>query len=140
METALLRGVAAALATAGIGTWSLTVPYLTTQVGIYDGPPGAGTVEAVGLTLYTVADPVSSHSVIGLQVLLRSATKAGVRDRAEQVFNRCHAAWGWQLPAGPRIDQMMRTSSADLGIDEAGAFRRTDNYYMTLNHPTGNRP
>jgi hypothetical protein len=139
METSLLHGIAAMLATANVGTWSTTTAYTHSQVGIYDGPIPDDTLEGVGLATYPVNDPVTSESTIGVQVTFRSVSKAGIRDRAESVFNTLHALWGHSLAAGPRIDHMMRRSSADLGTDEAGAFRRTDNYYVTVNNPTPNR-
>lgn len=138
LETLLVHGIAAHLAAAGVGTWSTTTQYTAEQIGIYDGPIPPETMEGVGLATYPVDDPVDSTSIIGVQVTLRSATKSTMRDRAEDVFGLLHAAWGLHLP-GLRIDHMMRRSSADLGIDEAGAFRRTDNYYATVNHPTPNR-
>ena len=138
VETQLVHGIAGQLAAASIGTWSLTVAYTKTQVGIYDGPIGTTTPEGIGLATYPVSDPVDTESIIGLQITLRSKTKAALRDRAEAIFQQLHAAWGLQLD-GLRIDQLTRESSADLGIDEAGAYLRTDNYYATLNHPTPNR-
>jgi len=139
METELVHGLAAMLADAGIGTWSLTIPYTTSQVGIFDGKIPDDTVEGIGLATYPVSDPVGSESIIGVQISLRSASKAAIRDRAEAIFGVLHALWGHSLADGPRIDHMVRQSSADLGPDEAGAFRRTDNYYVRLNNPTTNR-
>lgn len=139
METALVHGLAGLLAAAGIGTWSLTVPYTEGQVGIFYGLIPDDTVEAIGLATYPVSDPVGSESIIGVQVALRSASKADLCDRAEAIFGTLHGLWGHSLADGPRIDHMLRQSSADLGIDEAGAVRRTDNYYVRLNNPTTNR-
>lgn len=138
VETLLVRGVAQALATAGVGTWSTTTPYTASQTGIYDGPVGSTTPEGVGLATYPVSDPVDSEATIGLQVTIRSATKAALRDRAELIFTTLHAAWGLQL-SGLRIDQALRRSSADLGTDDAGRYLRTDNYYIQCNQPTPNR-
>lgn len=140
METALIHGIASLLDSNGVGTWSTTVAYPAADVGIYDGRIGAQTVEGVGLVVYPVSDPVTSDSVVGIQITIRSATQAGVRDRGEAIFDTLHALWGYQIPSGPRIDHMLRRSSADLGIDENGAYLRTDNYYLTVNHPTPNRP
>lgn len=140
METALVRGIAAMLGTAAVGTWSTTTPYTAAQVGIYDGPIGSGTVEGIGLATYPVSDAVDSRSVVGIQLTFRSASKAALRDRAEAAFDLLHALWGVTLTTGLRVDHMLRQSSADLGIDENGAYLRTDNYYVTTNHPTPNRP
>lgn len=139
VETLIVEGIAALLATNSIGTWSKTTAYTASQVGIYDGPIGSDTAEAVGLTLYPVADQVDSESVIGLQVMFQSASKATLRNRAEAVFNLLHASWGLQLPQ-VRITHLLRRSSSDLGRDDAGRWLRSDNYYLNLNRPTANRP
>lgn len=132
METQLLHSIAAALAAAGVGVWSPTAALRKADVGIFDGPV-SGNVEAVGLLLYPVDDPIGGDSTIGLQVTFRSATRAAARDRAERVFDTMHGAWGWTPAGGPRITLAARTFSADLGTDEAGAYRRSDNYYLTIN-------
>jgi len=139
IETQIVEGVTALLAANNIGTWSKTTAYTSSQVGIYDGPLGSDTSEAVGLTAYPVSDQVDSETVLGLQIMFRSATKAGLRDRAETVFNLLHARWGLQLST-VRITHMLRRSSSDLGRDDAGRWLRSDNYYLNLNHPTANRP
>lgn len=139
VETKVLEGIAALLAANSIGTWSKTTAYTPTQVGIYDGPIGSDTPEAIGLTLYPVSDPVDSESIIGLQIMFQSASKSTLRDRAETVFNLLHASWGLQLPQ-VRITHLLRRSSSDLGRDDAGRWLRSDNYYLNLNRPTANRP
>ena len=139
METALIRGLAAALAAAGIGAWSTTVAYAPSVVGIYDGPIGSDTVEGIGIETYAVQDAVDSRSIVGVQFTMRSATRSALRDRAEAVFVLFHAAWGPSF-GGVRVAQMLRQSSADLGMSESGAYLRVDNYYLTVNRPTPNRP
>lgn len=140
IESALIAGTGAALQTAGAGVWLTGTATLTPgQVGIYDGRILPDTIEGIGLATYPVADPVDSRSIVGLQITFRSASKATLRDRAELVFDTLHAAWGITL-GGIRVTHILRQSSADLGIDEAGAHLRTDNYYLTVNHPTPNRP
>ncbi len=139
METQLVHGIATLLASNSVGVWSTTTAYTAGQVGIYDGTIPDDSLTGVGLATYPVSDPVDSGSIIGLQVSFRAPSKAAVRDLAEDAFGVLHALWGHSLADGPRIDHMLRQSSADLGIDEAGAFRRTDNYYIRLNNPTTNR-
>lgn len=139
IETLLVEGIATHLAANSIGTWSTTVAYTATQVGIYDGQIGTDTAEGVGLATYPVTDQVDSDTVTGLQITFRSATRADLRDRAEAVFDLLHAKWGLQLPS-LRVTHMLRRSSADLGRDDLGRWIRTDNYYVNLNHPTPNRP
>lgn len=138
METSLVHGLAEMLATGGVGVWSSSA-YASSAVGIYDGPVGLDTVEGVGIATYPVSDPVDSRSVVGVQITFRSATKATLRDRAEATFDLLHALWGHDLD-GLRVVQMLRQSSTELGLDERGAFLRTDNYYAHVNHPTTNRP
>ena len=139
IETALVHGIAALIAGAGAAVWSTTTAYTASQVGIYDGVIPEDTLEGIGLATYPVDDPVHSTSTIGVQITLRSVSKATVRDRAEAIFDTLHAMWGHELP-GLRVEHLLRRSSADLGPDDKGAFRRTDNYYAIVNHPTANRP
>lgn len=139
IETTLIRGIAALIAESGAGVWSTTTAYAASQVGIYDGTIPEDTIEGIGLAAYPVDDPVHSTSTIGVQVTFRSTSKAALRDRAETVFDALHAMWGRDLGT-LRLEHLLRRSSADLGIDEQGAFRRTDNYYAIVNHPTANRP
>ncbi len=140
IESSLISGVGTILQAAGAGTWLTGTAVLTAgQVGIFDGRILAETIEGIGLATYPVADAVDSRSVIGLQVTFRSASKATLRNRAELVFETLHAAWGITV-SGIRVTHILRQSSADLGIDEAGAHLRTDNYYLTVNRPTNNRP
>ena len=139
METDLIRGIAAYLGAAGIGTWSTTTPYTSSQVGIYDGPIPQDLLEGIGLETYPVQDPVGSESWIGLQVRFRSASNSTIRDRAEAVFTELHAAWQATF-GGVKASQVLRRSAAGLGRHpDTGAWERSDSYHILINRPTANR-
>lgn len=139
VETDLVRGIALRLATDGVGAWSLTTPYTSGQVGIYEDEPGPEVVEAVTIATYPVADPVHDTSVVGVQIQIRSATAAGVRDRADAIFASLHATWGLTFGSCRAQQILRRSSTTPRPHTLGGPLVRTDNYYATIHHPTTNR-
>lgn len=138
MEKALLQGIAQRLQTAGVGFYSASDVYTPGVVGIFTMEAPHGFPESVALTSYPVSDPTGPDSVIGVQVMFRSADLDDLMDRVEAVFASLHNVWGVTLN-GVKVIQILRRSGANLGADEAGIWARSENYYLDLYNPTANR-
>lgn len=138
-DTALRAGVAQLLATAGVGTWSPTTGFTSSQVAIVDGDLPPTPENAIGLMSYGVSDdPLLSDSVIGLQVQARAA---GADPRATaklsgKVFDELHGLTNVVLPGGVFLVQCYRQSWLSIGQDENNRWREKSNFYATVHRPS----
>jgi len=138
----LLTGVAAYLASGGVGTWKPSGAYLPADVRpiVITSVPSSPD-EVIVLTPYVVSDSYSmSDSVQGLQVRTRgSRDPRTVQDVDDDVFDRLHGAHGVTLPGGLRLVMCERRSGTPLGTDGNGRHERTSNYALTVWRPSSHR-
>ena len=131
--TAVTTAVCQLLHDFGVGVWSPTQAYLTTDVGVFYGPLGTLPDRAIGLTVYAATDDVETglaHRY--LQVRCRGAVGApnGADALADSAFAALH---GLYQTSG--IARITRTSTAYLGADTNGRTERTDNYMLIIDNP-----
>ncbi|KMM44860.1 hypothetical protein CWIS_13580 [Cellulomonas sp. A375-1] len=133
-DATLTRLIAAWLAAAGVGAWRPTGPtYTTGEVGIFYGPIAEIPDRAIGVTVYSSTDPVSTGTTVRyVQVRYRGApgAPAGADTLASAGFAALH---GVHRRGG--VARARRISSARLGADDTGRQERTDNYEFILNPP-----
>lgn len=133
-DATLTRLVATWLATAGVGVWRPAGPtYTAGEVGMFYGPIADSPDRAVGVAVYSSADPVSTGITVRfVQVRYRGAP--GVPSGADVLASAGFAAiHGVHHRDG--VARARRISSARLGADDNGRQERTDNYEFILNTP-----
>lgn len=140
--TQLTAGVAAWLAGRGVGKW---LPdggaYADTDTALVMKALPQAPDRAIAVTAYsTVDDPRLPLGVVAVQLRSRGTSDPrDVDDIADAAFHELHAATHLDLD-GLRVVQALRQSVAQLGQDDTGRWQRSDNYYLTTQHPTVNRP
>lgn len=138
----LLTGLATALQTANLGTYSTSTAYTALQTGIVLGTFPDKPDRVICLTAYMVDDdPGLSDSVIGVQVRTRwnGADKRGVDDLDDAVFDLLHGMCNKTLTGGVHVVQCLRNSATTLGQDENERWCNSANYYVTVHRPSANR-
>jgi hypothetical protein len=142
-QTDLLIGHAVLLASAGLGTWSTTGVYTTTQTGIVLGTVPQGPDRVITLSAYGVADdPSLSDSVMGLQVRCRwgGQDPRYVDDLADSIFAYLHGKEAYTLSTGIVVVQCHRISGpVSLGQDENRRWSNVQNFHLTVHRPSTNR-
>lgn len=142
-QTNLLTGHAVLLNTAGIGTWSTTGAYTTTQTGIVFGTLPQAPDRIIALSAYGVSDdPSLSDSVMGMQVRCRwgGMDPRLVDDLADLVFAYLHGKEHYTLSTGIHVVSCVRNSGpASLGQDENRRWSNVQNFYLTVHRPSTNR-
>ena len=138
--TNLLNGLGAHLAGQAIGTWSATGVYSSGQTGIYLKVVPASPDAVIVLNTYPVSDdPSLSDSSIGVQIRTRAGVDPRtVDDTADAIFDALHGLAALTLGA-IRVQQVRRTSYAQLGTDSNGRHERSDNYRFDLWRPSTHR-
>lgn len=142
-QTLLLKGLAADLVTASLGTWSETVAYTSGQTGITlrDMPQTPDRI--ICLSAYGVSDdPSLSDSVLGVQVRCRwgGEDPCPADDLADLIFKRWHGMRAVTLSTGVFIVQCLRNSGpASLGKDDNQRWENSQNFYLTVHRPSTNR-
>lgn len=139
----LIEGIAQALAANSAATcpvvYRSTGNYTSAEFGVYAMVVGqAHKNQGVAVRVFGGSDdPSLSDSTVQVQLDFYG-TPLEVLRMEDDAFNLLHGAWGGTL--GPvRVQLCMRTSSADLGQDESGGFRRTANYDLAVHRPSTNR-
>lgn len=136
-ELKVLIGVAELIAGDGSPlTWSRDADYSADEVGIHldltPDIPGA----SVTLTDYVVRDDTGSEdSVVGVQVLVRSADRVQLRAIQSWVFNLLHGRSRSTLSL-ITLTWARRSSGTNLGQDRNNRIGRTDNYYLGVARST----
>lgn len=142
-ESDLLAGVATLLEAAGVGSWSPSAALSSGATAITLGKLPTNVDAAVSLALYPVTDdPSLSDSVLGLQVMSRTAPGDDPRphlDLSAAVFDQLHGLHDTDLSTGVRVVEAERRSGASLGQDDLKRWMRSDNYYVTVHRPSLNR-
>lgn len=139
--TQLLRGLAARLDAAGVGTYSPPGSAISAGVAatpaIVVGPLRQDTGVTIALQDYSVEDtPGLADSIVGVQAWIRGDRSP---DTARDIEAAVLAALeGFQGLAGTVwVDHLYRQSVANVGPDSAGNFERSSNFYAHLNRPGG---
>lgn len=141
--TDLTTGLAAHLASNGIGTWRPDgPPYGPDEVGITiaDLPPQPDRL--ICLTPYPVDENVATADVrMGLQVRCRSGRDPrGSNDLDDQVFDLIHGAEHLALTTGVHVVQIFRQSSTPMGRDSNDRWEHASTYLLDAMRPTVTRP
>jgi hypothetical protein len=145
----LLDGVAAAIAAAGIATYSTSGVYTTSQTGIYfslmpagsEGTP-PGTDRAVVLTAYSVGDNAGRPwTQMRLQIRTRgTADPRDVNTLSDQIYNLLQSL-GPVTYGTVTVSQILRVSSLPMGQDSNRRWEQSQNFTCDVNLPaTSNRP
>ena len=145
-QTNLLTGIAAALQTAGLGTWSAAGVYKASETGIVLRTMPQGPDRIICLSTYGVGDdPSLSDSIIGLQIRTRweGAIPTPVDDLDDAIFTFLHGKETWTVGSGAaavRIGLCLRNSGpVSLGQDTNLRWSLASNYYLDLWRPSTNR-
>jgi len=95
--------------------------------------------DVVTLSEYAVSDdPSLSDSVMGVQAMVRCASRARTKAIAADVFDLLQGRRGGTL-GGIRLVYAKRASGTSVGKDSEGRLGRADNYYLTVHRPSPNR-
>ena len=130
--TDLLHGIAADLATAGIGVWQPDGPaYSSGQTGIYIASLRENPDTAICLTDYPLTQLGAGDMTVGLQVRTRAGADVdAVTALRDAVFDRLngreHLSFG-----SVRVALIAWQSGVWLGENETHRMERTDNYWIT---------
>ncbi len=145
-QTDLLKGLAAYLASAGIGaTWKASGVYGKTDTAIVLRTVPETPDRVITLSTYGVDDdPSLSDSVLGIQVRCRyaGANPTGADDLADAIYSVLHGKAGLVVGAGAHavtIVLCLRQSAASLGQDANLRWMNTQNFYATTHRPSANR-
>lgn len=134
-----LRGVAQHLEDAGIGTWSTTTAYVSTDTAVALKALPTTPDRAIAVSVIADLEVYSPQIVLRVQITTReSADKPSdaVDDLADDVIAVMHgvrnAWWGalW-------VSRCSHFSTAPLGADEAGRQERSDNFRIITTRPGG---
>lgn len=141
-EADLLKGLAQLLASEGVGTWTESGSYTSTQTGIVIDAAPETLNRMIQLSLYPVDDDESQNTdVVGLQVIARweGGNPLPSRQLDTQVFNRLQGRNGFTLSTGVQVAYCKRVSGVSLGIDASKRWARSSNYYLTVYRPSSYR-
>jgi hypothetical protein len=120
-------------------TWRPTGQYLASEFGIfvYAAPLARDRHSVVITPFYSSDDLTLSDSVVSIQLDFYGTRREVTRAR-DDAFDRLHGFEDGKI--GPvDVQRVSRTSSASLGIDEAGNLRLTDNYDLAVHRPSTHR-
>lgn len=120
-------------------TWRPTATYEDSESGIFVyTAPQARDRHSVVITPFGGDDDLSlSDSVVSIQLDFYGTRREVTRMR-DDAFDRLHGFEDGRI--GPvDVQRVERTSSASLGIDEAGNLRLTDNYDLAVHRPSSHR-
>ncbi len=141
----LLNGLGALLASPRVPaaqhplTWRQNGAYQAGESGIWVYLSGqAHDKTGVAIRAFGGADdPTLSDSEPQVQLDFYG-TAAQVVRMVDDAFDLLHGRWGGTI-GGVKIQQILRTSGAVLGQDEAGNVRQTENYSLAVHRPSPNR-
>ena len=141
---ALLKGLAAHLAAAGVGSWEPdpTVPLPTTGTVIVLAayPPRPDRVVTVGLP-YTEDDshggPMMGHSLLRISIHARGLPHQPLDAKAlaDDVYEALHGLSGVSLGGVP-VGWVQRVSGGPIGTDGDHRATAAGNYEISLDDPT----
>lgn len=141
-ELELLRGfarVAVEETSLGLAYREGDAVYEDTEVGIYTDTYPEHPADTVALHDYTVSDdPSLSDSVMGVQVQIRAATSARLREISSALFDLFQGRQAGMLGT-IRLVMSARTSGTNVGQDSGGRLGRIENYYLTVHRPSPHR-
>ena len=129
---AIARDLVQSLVDTGVGAWNSQGVYSNGQYGFVIGALPRELSQVIGLTPYAVStDTEPGVDTQGFQFRIRtgSADPNPAIGIADMLLERLHGVEGLRL-GGFNIPLIWRNSLADLGLDEAGRYEITDNYYM----------
>ncbi|WKW85409.1 tail terminator [Microbacterium phage Milani] len=139
----LVNGVAAYLAS----NPNATQPLVWKADSVYDGPDFGvyaltAPLKRVSRTLVIApfgpeSDLTLSDDTVSLQLDARGS-KAEVVRVMDDAFDRLQGFWGGKIGV-VAVQSVARTSVANLGSDEAGNFRQTQNYDLKVYRPSTHR-
>ncbi|WP_282795185.1 minor capsid protein [Streptomyces sp. CC224B] len=134
--TALLDGLAALIAEAGLAVYRADGVYTASETGLLfsvlpDAPDGA-----VVLTAYPVEDTDLTDVVTGVQVRMRRGRDPrDVEDLADGVFDLLHNRRGLVLN-GVHVALIWRQAQAPMGQDVHGRQEIAATYYLRATRPS----
>ncbi|MET8765469.1 minor capsid protein [Streptomyces sp. NPDC004658] len=126
----LLTGIAALLATEGVGVYSPddVLPADATAVVLGRTPDGPDRV--LCLTPYPVADDDTTDAITAIQVRMRAGTDpTDLVQLANDVFSVLHNRQHYEA-GGVHVELSWRQSQAWIGQDDRGRMELTSNYYF----------
>lgn len=139
---ALVRAVAETLDAEGVALWAPAGPYPTSPslpVITIGGQPDQPE-QVVTLSPYGVEDTVHEHSTVGLQVRSRGGRDPQVAYAIDDaVFLVLHRSRGFTAGTTAPVDVAVSwraSGPAPIGVDDAGRFELSSNYYLRLARPS----
>lgn len=84
----------------------------------------------LAVSVYDYSAPQPGSATITARVQIRTRAPYTADPLADQALNALHGAHHQEWH-GLRVERCIHTSTAQLGIDEAGLDERTDNYEIT---------
>lgn len=142
----ILTGYAQALATAGVGVFTTTGAYQTTDTGIFLKimPDGDGVPDrCVVLNLIPmVDDPAGPWGQVMMQVAFRGVRNdpLDVDVLADAAFNTLQGRTG-DMFGDTTVTQLLRKGAVPMGQDTQGRYTRADKYFADYSTtPTPQRP
>ena len=137
----LLTGLAEHLDTHGVARWRPTTAYLASETAIVLGGLTPAPDRQIALTPYLEHDHASiDDSLVAVQMRLRGTpgSLTSCTDLADAVFDLLHGATNLLL-GGITVTQVLRKSTAPLGVDENDRHEWSENYHLTLARPGEHR-
>ncbi|MFI1677064.1 minor capsid protein [Streptomyces sp. NPDC020607] len=133
--TALLEGVAALIAEAGLAVYQPNGAYGDGETGIFLHRMPEAPDRAYAITPYPVEDTGLTDVTDGLQIRMRAGPDPReVLDMADAVRDLLHMREN-TIVGGVRLSLIWRQSQAPMGQDEHGREELTSNYYARSNRP-----
>lgn len=137
VESDILVGIAGLLDAAGVGVYSPTGGYQSTDTAIVFGELPTSPNRVVALTLYTSSDEIKQNlSEFRVQLMFRGGVNNSldVGDLASSCFTALQGTESVEFGA-VHVIQIYRTSFVPQGLDSNKRYERADNYVVQVNTP-----